>query len=168
MKDSKLGLDFGKVIMGGVKNGRADTSFLGTTFTEAMKSLPDEGAIPATKQLVKEFAGNVWIVSKCGPSVENKTKGWLKHWKFYEETGLGRTKVRFCRQRPDKAKICKQLRITHFVDDRLDVLEPMVGIVPNLYLFGEQREGTICPPWAVEVSDWTAVLDAIIPNRIDS
>ncbi len=159
MKKEKLGLDFGKVIMGAVKNGRADTSFLGTTFDEAMTSPPGEGAFQAIAQLVNSFSGDVWIVSKCGPSVEKKTKGWLKHWSFYDETGLDRAKVRFCRERPDKAKICKQLGITHFVDDRLDVLEPMVGIVSNLYLFGEQQEGTVCPEWATEVGDWDVVLD---------
>ncbi len=162
MNKEKLGLDFGKVIMGAVKNGRADTSFLGTTFDEAMKSPPGEGAFEATRQLVDLFSGDVWIVSKCGPSVENKTKGWLKHWKFYDETGLDRGKVRFCRERHHKAKICKQLGITHFVDDRLDVLKPMVGIVSNLYLFGEQREGTICPEWATAVGDWGALLDEFL------
>ena len=161
MNKEKLGLDFGKVIMGAVKNGRADTSFLGTTFDEAMKSPPGEGAFEVTKQLVELFSGDVWIVSKCGPSVENKTKGWLKHWKFYDETGLDRANVRFCRERHHKARICKQLGITHFVDDRLDVLQPMIGIVSNLYLFGEQREGTDCPEWATPVGDWRALLDEI-------
>jgi len=33
------------------------------------------------------------------------------------------------------------LGITYFVDDRLDVLAPMLGIVSNLYLLGQQRKG---------------------------
>lgn len=161
MNRQKLGLDFGKVIMGAIRNGRADTSFLGTTFPEAMKSQPEPGAINATRRLVEAFGGDVWIVSKCGPSVENKTRGWLKHWDFYRTTGLDHANVRFCRERRDKAKICRQLRISHFVDDRLDVLEPMRDIVPNLYLFGEQKPETLCPDWAVAVQDWNAVLATI-------
>lgn len=161
MSMDKLGLDFGKVIMGAVKNGRADTSFLGTTFAEAMTSQPEPGAMEAIGRLVETFSGNVWIVSKCGPSVENKTRGWLKHWDFYNATGFDRANIRFCRERPDKAKICKQLRVTHFVDDRLDVLEPMRGIVPSLYLFGEQKPGSRCPDWAMAVQDWDAVVAAI-------
>ncbi|MEM7704197.1 MAG: hypothetical protein AAF358_01510 [Pseudomonadota bacterium] len=159
MNGQKLGLDFGKVIMGATKNGRADTSFLGTTFAEAMKSLPEEGAIESTRQLVELFSGDVWIISKCGPSVENKTKGWLKHWNFYEKTGLSRAKVRFCRKRHHKAGICRQLGITHFVDDRLDVLIPMDGIVSNRYLFGEQRKGTEIPAWATAVGNWRQLLE---------
>ena len=162
MEKNKLGLDFGKVIMGAVRNGRADTSFLGTTFDEAMKSAPEEGAFDAIRQLVDRFSGGVWIVSKCGPSVENKTRGWLKHWKFYDETGLDRAHLRFCRERRDKALICRELEVTHFVDDRIDVLQPMVGVVPNLYLFGEQREGAVCPAWATPVGGWAAVLDEIL------
>jgi len=161
MNTQKLGLDFGKVIMGAVKNGRADTSFLGTTFAEAMNSPPENGAIDATRKLVDRFDGHVWIVSKCGPSVENKTRGWLKHWNFYASTRFDRDRVRFCRQRRDKAGICMQLGITHFFDDRLDVLEPMRGTVPNLYLFGEQQPGTTCPHWAVAVENWGALLDVI-------
>ncbi len=34
---------------------------------------------------------------------------------------------------------CRELGITHFIDDRADVLEPMADIVPNRYLFGPQR-----------------------------
>jgi len=73
-----LGLDFGKVIMGALVNGKADTSFLGTTYEEAMNSPATEGAIEAVTELVRLFEGRVWIISKCGPSVENKTRGWLK------------------------------------------------------------------------------------------
>lgn len=162
MKKQKLGLDFGKVIIGAVQNGREDTSFLGTTFEEAMTTPPSHHAFDATRQLVDRFSGNVWIVSKCGPSVETKTKGWLKHWRLCQETGLDRAKVRFCRERRDKAKVCKQLGITHFVDDRLDVLEPMIGIVPNLFLFGEQSADTVCPDWATPVADWFAVLENVV------
>jgi hypothetical protein len=42
-------------------------------------------------------------------------------------------------KRPDKALHCREIGITHFIDDRTDVLEAMVGIVSNLYLFGPQR-----------------------------
>ncbi|MEM7010963.1 MAG: hypothetical protein AAF585_05710 [Verrucomicrobiota bacterium] len=161
-KDPKprLGLDFGKVIMGAVINGKADTSFLGTSFEDAMKSPATEGAVEAVAELVDRFEGEVWIVSKCGPSVENKTKGWLKHHDFYGQTGLQRKNLRFCRKRPDKAPICKQLRITHFVDDRADVLQHMIGVVPNLFLFGEQCDHVDKGPF-IPANTWESVLDLI-------
>ncbi len=82
-----LGLDFGKVIMGAVIDGKADTSFLGSSFAAAMKTQPTDGAIDAVTKLITHFGGNAWIVSKCGPSVQAKTVGWLKSWDFYQKTG---------------------------------------------------------------------------------
>jgi hypothetical protein len=47
------------------------------------------------------------------------------------------------------------LGLTHFIDDRTDVLDHLRGVVPHLYLFGVQT-GAI-PPWTVHVIDWPAV-----------
>ena len=162
-KTNRLGIDFGKVIMEAVVGGRADTSFLGSSFEQAMSTPASEGAIEAVTALVEAFQGAVWIVSKCGPSVQNKTRGWLKHNQFYRQTGLDRENLRFCLKRNEKTPICRQLGITHFIDDRLDVLEPMIGVVPHLYLFGEQPAGVVCPEMITHVGDWRAVLDEILP-----
>ncbi len=37
--------------------------------------------------------------------------------------------------------MCVELGITHFVDDRAEVLESLLGVVPHLYLFGLQSRG---------------------------
>ena len=158
----RLGIDFGKVIMRPVKNGKADTAFLGNKFEKAMETPPSDDAFESIKKLVNLFEGEVWIVSKCDPSVQNKTKAWLKHWDFYSKTGLDKNKVRFCLERPQKAGICKQLKITHFIDDRLDVLEPMKGVVENLYLFGEQEIQS--PNWVEKVQDWPIAVDKIVSS----
>ena len=159
---AKLGLDFGKVILGAVRDGKADTSFLGTSFDQAMQTPASDGAVEAVTELVDAFYGNVWIVSKCGPSVERKTRGWLDRHDFYGVTGLNPQNVRFCRKRPEKAPICQEIGITHFVDDRIDVLTPMQGIVARLYLFGEQEPGFQCPAYATPVLSWSEVLAEIL------
>ncbi|MBL4634944.1 MAG: hypothetical protein JKY56_13815 [Kofleriaceae bacterium] len=74
---NKLGIDFGKVIIGATLNGVHDTSFLGSTLAAAMKTPAAEGAFDAVKELVSRFRGQVWIVSKCGPTVEKKSRAWL-------------------------------------------------------------------------------------------
>lgn len=43
--------------------------------------------------------------------------------------------MRFCLRRPDKAVHCAELRITHFVDDKADVLAAITPVVPYRYLF---------------------------------
>jgi hypothetical protein len=65
--------------------------------------------------------------------VQSKTLRWLKHHRFYELTGVKLRHVHFCLEREAKAVICRKLRITHFIDDRLDVLLNL-KTVSNLYL----------------------------------
>ncbi|MBI2048098.1 MAG: hypothetical protein HYT27_03075, partial [Parcubacteria group bacterium] len=87
------------------------------------------------RELVEgRFKDRVFIVSKCGPRVEKKTREWLAHHHFFERTGILREHVRFCRMRHHKAPLCHELGITHFVDDRLEVLGFMTT-VPHRFLF---------------------------------
>ncbi|MBT8492227.1 MAG: hypothetical protein KJO07_04135 [Deltaproteobacteria bacterium] len=156
-----IGIDFGRVIMCAVKDGVEDTSFLGRSFADAMKTPATPGALDCIAKLVERYGGRVSVVSKCGESVENKTRAWLGRNDVYAATGLAKEQVHFCRKRHEKAPICRRLGITHFIDDRVDVLSHMVGIVPNLYLFGEQRAGTL-PPWAEPVLDWEQVAGRLL------
>lgn len=151
----RIGIDFGRVIMCPIKNGIQDTSFLGRSFSEAMKTPASTGAIECIGKLVQRYNGHVFIVSKCGESVEKKTRGWLRNNEVYAKTGLLRERVHFCTKRKAKAPICNRLGITHFIDDRADVLSHMVGIVPNLYLFGEQTKAA--PAWAETLLSWECV-----------
>jgi hypothetical protein len=158
---SRIGIDFGRVIMCAVQNGVQDTSFLGVSFEAAMKTPATPGAIECIGKLVQRYDGRVFIVSKCGESVENKTRGWLSRNDVYAKTGLSKDQVHFCKKRKDKAPICRKFGITHFIDDRVDVLSHMVGIVPNLYLFGEQSKSSH-PPWAEALLDWEQVGDCLL------
>lgn len=152
---SRLGIDIGRVIIGPVVDGQQDTSFLGTRFEEAMLTPPADGAFDTIARLADDFE-QIHLISKCGESVQRKSLGWLDHHDFYGVTGIPRDRVHFCRKRPDKAPIARRLRLTHFIDDRLDVLRPMRGIVQHLLLFGEQ-EASVHPPWVRHVPDWDAV-----------
>lgn len=148
---ARLGIDIGRVIVGPVVGGVADTSFLGTRLEEAMHTPPAEGAFEAIAELVPQFSA-VWLVSKCGESVQRKSLAWLAHHRFWERTGVPEGSVRFCRKRPDKAIHARQLGLTHFVDDRVDVLRHLRGLVPHLFLFGEQERPA--PPWVTPLLRW--------------
>ena len=154
----RLGLDIGKVIIGPVIGGRADTSFLGTRLEEAVHTPPADGAIEAIASLVDRFDG-VWLVSKCGPSVQRKTRAWLQHHDFHRRTGLPAENLYFCLHRHEKGPIARELGLTHFVDDRVDCLEPMRGHVEGLFLFGEQAQ--TAPGWVTRVADWAEVLERV-------
>ena len=158
---SKIGIDIGRVIIGPVIGGKADTSFLGSTLEKAMETPPTPDAFESIAKLVDMFEGNAWLVSKCGPNVQQKTKAWLRHWNFHTETGLPEGNVRFCLERPQKAHHCKQLKLTHFIDDRLDVLQHLEGLVPNLYLFGEQPKLDLIPDWVTHVENWADTVESV-------
>lgn len=79
-------------------------------------------------------------MSKAGPRVQEKTRQWLRQHRFFERTGIPPDHLRFCLERPQKADHCRELAITHFIDDRADVLEHLEGVVRNRYLFGPQRK----------------------------
>lgn len=164
--EPRIGIDIGKVIMSPVLGGKADTSFLSGGVEKAMQTPPSPGAFEGVKRIVEAFSGKAWLISKAGPNVQQKTKLWLRHWDFYNVTGLPQEHLRFCLERPQKAAHCKQLLITHFIDDRLDVLEALRENVPHLYLFGEQPKLEKAPAWTVPVVDWQQTTEAVLRDLV--
>src|SRR4051812_39117520 len=160
---SILGIDIGRVIIGAADaSGRADTSFLSGSDEAALCTPASEGAIDAIAELTSSFAGRVWLVSKCGPRIQQLTRRWLQRQSFYERTGVRQDRVRFCLKRPEKRDHCAAIGATHFVDDRLDVLEHLEGLVPRLYWFGHQADALNPPPWAQPVRDWSQARSLIL------
>jgi hypothetical protein len=126
-----LGVDVGGVIIDRV-NDDTDTSFFGDNY---LATTATPGVFEALAQLVEaSFGDRVFLVSKCGQRVQDKTVAWLAHHSFYERTGISPDHVRFCRERSEKAAIASELGLTHFVDDRLEVLG-YLETVDKLYLF---------------------------------
>lgn len=155
----RLGVDFGGVLQGGHAPGdrKDEDTFFGDKYIDAP---PTPGAIEAVRQLVQRFEGRVWIVSKAGFGVQRKTLQWLGQPRFGMETTFDLTKIlnfwdavgmepwsiTFVRERADKAKVAAELRLTHFIDDRIDVLEAMADLADvKRYWFNPPRddEGTI-------------------------
>ncbi len=151
----RIGIDIGRVIIGPVLNGRADTSFLGSRLEDAIHTPPAPGALAGVAKLVEGTDGQAWLVSKCGPAVQAKTRAWLDHHEFWARTGMPRSHLRFCLKRPQKALHARELHLTAMIDDRVDVLVHLDGIVRDRLLFGEQDRAA--PAWATPVLDWAGV-----------
>lgn len=132
MGKETLGIDIGGVIIDRVKNDGTDTSFFTDNY---LKTSAVPGAFDAISSLVAgRFKGNVHLVSKCGKKVQEKTLRWLDHHSFHQLTWVPSDNVHFCLERHQKAGICEKLGITHFIDDRLEVLSHLAS-VDNLFLF---------------------------------
>ena len=159
----RIGIDIGNVIIGGHSR---DTSLLGENYLQA---LPVDGAVEGVRTLVECFGQeHVFLVSKAGAWMQIKTRKWLGHTNFFEVTGVNPAHIAFCLERPEKARLCASLRITHFVDDSLEVLFHL-DQVANRYLFGQpcqrdtQRYGSILPS-IHQVLSWDELTQKVPQN----
>ncbi len=153
-----LGVDVGGVIV--ALTGRdEDTSFFGT---QPLQTPAVDGVFEALAALTAErFAGRVHIVSKAGPKVADNTSAWLAHHDFFGRTGIPEANLHFVRERRDKAPVCQRFGITHFVDDRLDVLA-YLDTVDHRYLFlggtDTADHPDELPDWATRADTWAEVV----------
>ncbi|MFT3924749.1 MAG: hypothetical protein QM778_19600 [Myxococcales bacterium] len=155
-----LGVDVGRVIIA-PGEGPDDTSFLQGHEDQALETPPTEACFETLAALTDAFEGRVWIVSKAGPRIAARTCKWFAHHRFFELTGIEPSNVRFCRERRQKADHCIEHHITHFVDDRMDVLRHLLGLVPALYLFGAPHTARV-HPGVQPVSTWRKAGRAIL------
>jgi hypothetical protein len=97
---------------------------------------PFPDALRVIKRLVAERfrPERTFIVSKVNEEQKLRAMDWLAKTGFHEITGIPENHVEFCAERSDKAPICQRLSITHFIDDRPEVLSHM-GTVQNRILF---------------------------------
>lgn len=114
----------------------ADTSFFGENY---LRTPPMPGVFEGLATLVAaRFGPAVHLVSKCGEQTEAHTRQWLAHHDFHGRTGVPAQNVHFCRTRAAKAPIAADLALTHFVDDKLEVLSYLTT-VPHRFLFRPRR-----------------------------
>ena len=159
MNTEILGVDVGGVLVDRIRADGSDTSFFSDRFLET-PAVAD--AFETLARLANErFGRRICIVSKCGPKVEEKTRLWLAHHGVLEALGLDAQALHFCRERRDKGPICKRLGVTHFIDDRMDVLVHLKS-VPHRFLFGPQKQG-VNADGAMRVETWAEVAAELLP-----
>lgn len=154
-----LGVDIGGVIIDRVSEDGPDAP-----------RRPVDGAFDAIRRLVAErFGERVWLVSRTDE--EAALVDWLDRSDFHRITGVARERVRFCRKRHEKAAICRETGISHFVDDRLEVLGHLVGLVRHLYLLDSRaadverfREAL---PHVRRCAHWRQIVRELLPAVIE-
>lgn len=148
-----LGIDIGKVIINGPAHpGGGDTAFFQGDEATMLATPEMDGAADAIRRLAALFGGRVWLVSKCGPRVQDRSLRWLDRHDFYERARLPRDHVRFCLTRPEKRPHCVTLGLTHFVDDHPEVHDAIRGVVDYHYFFGPQAAPV--PHWGIHTATW--------------
>jgi hypothetical protein len=82
------------------------------------------------------FASRSYIVSRADEEQKIRATNILKKERFFEATEIPKEHLIFCSERHEKAPICTEHGITHFIDDRPEVLAHLTD-VPHRILFGE-------------------------------
>jgi hypothetical protein len=162
MPEPRIGIDLGGVVtklLGSMAGEDTGTLAWRTPGEAAELAIP--GALAGVRELVELVDGRVWIVSKAGPVVQAKCREWFEAADFFGDTGMARAQVRFCLQRQDKAPICTALAITHFIDDRVHVMQILRAVVPHLFLFSESETDHHSAPWAIRTPTWPDVIAAV-------
>lgn len=154
-----IGIDIGNVI---INNRSVDPEIKKVDEATYASFPPTEGVFDAIKTINEYFHGNVFLVSKCTEWAQEQILLWLESHDFYTKTGVKPGNVYFVRQRNEKDGICRKLGITHFVDDRLEVLGHMIESTPNLILFqpdqNEVEEFKRFLPKVKVVNSWQEVI----------
>ncbi|MDE2037931.1 MAG: hypothetical protein KGI69_01750 [Patescibacteria group bacterium] len=157
-----LGVDIGNVI---IDNRSVDPEAKKVDEATYASFPPTRGVFEALKSLNSYFQGDVYLISKCTEWAQEQILLWLKDHDFYARTGIKPENVFFVRQRHEKDGVCRKLGLTHFIDDRLEVLGHMVGSTPNLILFQpddeEVREFERFLPKVSVARDWDEAMRKI-------
>lgn len=136
-----IGIDFGDVIAGAripsdSRGVDIESDYLAVN--RFLRVSPVKDSFECVRMLVAErFGERSWVISKWRASVRDKCRVWLRHHRFTEITGIPiiHDRVIFCDSRAEKVVLARALGITHFIDNKLEVLAPMIGVVPHLFLF---------------------------------
>jgi carboxypeptidase C (cathepsin A) len=161
-KKKVLGVDIGNVII----NSRLHDPKTKEVDEEVYASFPpSNGVFDSLQTLSEYFDGEVYLISKCTEWAQEQILLWLKVRDFYTKTGIKENNIYFVRQRHEKDSVCQKLGVTHFIDDRLEVLSYMIESTPNLVLFqpdsGEVKEFEKFLPMVTVAHDWAGVVQQI-------
>lgn len=72
-------------------------------------------------RLTKYF-DNVYIISKVNSTQKESSLKWIESVEFFNKTNIKPENLYYCFERKDKAIFAKGLGITHFIDDRAEVM----------------------------------------------
>lgn len=161
-----MGIDIGGVLVDRVAED-SDTSFFGD---RPMDTPEVDGALAAVTTLLALFDGQVHIVSKAGPKIEALSRQWLAHRGFTGAAGVPDTNLHFVRERPAKNDVCQRLSITHFVDDRVDVMTHLTA-VEHRFLFygglGANARPLGVPDGVIEIEHWGRLV-ALLRGQLET
>jgi 5'(3')-deoxyribonucleotidase len=116
----RLGIDFGNTII------RVLTS---TDDQQHLKQQEFPGAASTIQELAKHcFGKELYVISKVNPGGKEKVLEWMRDHNFHHRFGIPPEQILFCAERREKGPIAARLGLTHFIDDRPEVMIHMQSV----------------------------------------
>jgi len=81
------------------------------------------------------FGENIHLISQCQPDLQEVKLKWMEEKNFCHLTKVPLKRIHFVREPHEKALLAKELKATHFVEDRAEILNHAMKVVENLFLF---------------------------------
>lgn len=114
------------------------------------------GVLPSLARLRTRFGAHIYLISVNTRRRPQALEILAKH-RILDL--VGRDHVVMCDTDAAKANTCRELGISHFVDDRIEVLE-LLATVARRYLFTSESDtgtGPSLPSNTLRVSSWSAI-----------
>lgn len=145
---TRLGLDFGNVIkaIGGDEM---------PGFRKGLEKLRNE-----------MFGDEIYVISRVNDERGSKKAIWFLGEQKIFDTLIKPTNVHFCLLRNQKAPIAKWLGLTHFIDDRTEVLSHMTSVQHRFALNPTQHQLRDFPPDNMIVAkDWDELVPLVLATK---
>lgn len=113
---TKIGLDLNGVL------ANNKTSYIKTRNYSIFSVMED--AVNVVKTIIKRYGKeNVYIISRVQSHQLSFITGiWMETHNFLQKTNMSLDNVKICTRLKNKSRIAEELNITHFIDDRPEVL----------------------------------------------
>lgn len=149
----RLGVDIGGPIM-----ASPNELFFSDRYLE-VPMVP--GVLTSLTRLRSRFAAQIYLFST---NIRRRTQALEILEKHRILDLVGRDHVVMCDTDTAKANACRDLGISHFVDERIEVLE-LLTTVTGRYLFtsGDTGTGPSLPSNTLRVSSWSAIERDLLP-----
>lgn len=168
MNRIRFGIDLGNVII--------DHAGFGTTsqyvqFGDYAKIPPVKDSLESLKQLLRQdHIEMLAIIYNATEVADQKILDWFACW-LPQEVSLS-PKFTFFRSSAGRYKLldCRRFGITHFVDDRVEVLNGLKGEVAHLFLLNanpeEKKQHTDRGDFFREVSGWAELTTLLLTTKL--
>ena len=160
-----LGIDIGGVVTKIPIGSNRDDSFLGK---DPLLTPKMEDSFTVISELAKQY--RIVFITRAGGPTRRALADWFRDQQFFESTELSMGRVFYTSTRDEKIGVAMDQGVTHFIDDRLEVLMGMLGIVPNLIAFqarpSDKERYSFTSQKVLHADSWNEVRRLLLPEQV--